>query len=239
MFSPHYTRFVVRTDDSTQVKDTKTRLLRNFAAVDNYQGLLREFVVSPVFIRSPRGTTCQLSIAFGQDYTDDVDETLVAGAIQGIGHIARNLPESTAQCLNALMACIKSPHGGVPIHSTLTARSSGLNILADPVVASAVVELKTLVQAQMHDATPAGSSSAPLTIVERLAYRIDEIRHSQARACVVWLVGQYAADDSPGAVVEGVAPWAPDVLRKVAKSLREEVRSCHRPLWLRSVELDH
>jgi AP-3 complex subunit beta len=51
---------------------------------------------------------------------------------------------------------------------------------------------------------------------------MDEIRHSKARACVVWLVGQYAADDSPGAVVEGVAPWAPDVLRKVAKSFREE-----------------
>ena len=46
-----------------------------------------------------------------QDYTDDVDETLVAGAIQGVGHIARTLPEVTSQCLNALMACIKSPHG--------------------------------------------------------------------------------------------------------------------------------
>jgi hypothetical protein len=43
-----------------------------------------------------------------------VDETLVARAIQGIGHIARTLPESTAQCLNALMACIKSPHGRLP-----------------------------------------------------------------------------------------------------------------------------
>ncbi|KAH9018479.1 adaptin N terminal region-domain-containing protein [Lactarius pseudohatsudake] len=180
LFSSHYTRFVVRSDDSTQVKDSKTRLLRNFVTVDNYQALLREFV----------------------DYTDDVDETLVAGAIQGIGHIARNLPESTAQCLNALLACIKSPH--------------------DPVVASAVVELKTLVQAQMHTASHPGPSSAPLTIVERLAYRIDEIRHAKARACVVWLVGQYAADDSPSAVVEGVAPWAPDVLRKVAKSFRDE-----------------
>jgi AP-3 complex subunit beta len=134
------------------------------------------------------------------------------------------------------MACIKSPHGGDSIHSTLTARSSGLSILADPVVASAVVELKTLVQAQMHTATPTGSSSAPLTIVERLAYRMDEIRHSKARACVVWLVGQYAADESPGTVVEGVAPWAPDVLRKVAKSFREEVRCCHSPLNTGSVE---
>jgi AP-3 complex subunit beta len=76
----------------------------------------------------------------------------------------------------------------------------------------------------MQGATFASSSSAPLSIVERLAYRIDEIRHAQARACIVWLVGQYAADDSPNALVEGVVPWAPDVLRKIAKSFRDEVR---------------
>jgi len=74
-------------------------------------------------------------------------------------------------------------------------------------------------------------------IVERLAYRIDEIRHAQARACIVWLVGQYAADDSPNAVVEGVAPWAPDVFRKIAKSYRDEARG--RTLHFRSVELAH
>jgi hypothetical protein len=76
----------------------------------------------------------------------------------------------------------------------------------------------------MQGATHAGPSSTPLTIVERLAYRIDEIRHAQARACIVWLVGQYAADDSPNAAVEGVVAWAPDVLRKIAKSFRDEAR---------------
>jgi AP-3 complex subunit beta len=97
-------------------------------------------------------------------------------------------------------------------------------------VANAVVELKSLVQTQMQmqGASHAGPSSAPLTIVERLAYRIDEIRHAQARACIVWLVGQYAADDSPNAVIEGVKPWAPDVLRKIAKSLRDEARGRQR-----------
>lgn len=34
------------------MKDTKTRLLRNLVTVDNFQALLREFVVSPVFTRS-------------------------------------------------------------------------------------------------------------------------------------------------------------------------------------------
>ena len=89
----------------------------------------------------------------------------------------------------------------------------------------------------MQGATHAGPSSIPLTIVERLAYRIDEIRHAQARACIVWLVGQYAADDSPNAVVEGVVPWAPDVFRKIAKSFRDEARG--RTFHFRSVELAH
>jgi AP-3 complex subunit beta len=53
----------------------------------------------------------------------------------------------------------------------------------------------------------------------------------------VWLVGQYAADDSPNAVVEGVVPWAPDVFRKIAKSFRDEARG--RTLHFRSVELAH
>lgn len=99
-----------------------------------------------------------------------------------------------------------------------------LNTSVDCVVANAVIELKSLVQTQTQGATHAGPSSTPLTIVERLAYRIDEIRHAQARACIIWLVGQYAADDSPNTVVEGVVPWAPDVLRKIAKSFRDEAR---------------
>ena len=120
------------------------------------------------------------------------------------------------------MACIKSPHGRLPV--LIRIRFETLIASVDCVVANSVVELKSLVQTQMQNATHAGPSSMPLMIVERLAYRIDEIRHARARACVVWLVGQYAADDSPNAVVEGVVPWAPDVFRKIAKSFRDEAR---------------
>jgi AP-3 complex subunit beta len=70
------------------------------------------------------------------------------------------------------------------------------------------------------------NSTSAFTIIERLAYHIEEMRHPQARACVIWLVGQYAEDGSPkapGMGIEGVAGWAPDVLRRTAKSFREEV----------------
>jgi hypothetical protein len=85
------------------------RLLRNLITVDNCQALLREFVVSRLY-----SVAAHLVLIFVQDYTDDVDETLIAGSIRGIGQIARTLPESTTPCLNALTACIKSPHGRPP-----------------------------------------------------------------------------------------------------------------------------
>lgn len=75
---------------------------------------------------------------------------------------------------------------------------------------------------------------SPVSIISRLAYRIDEIHHPQARACILWLVGQYAAAPETGTnidsgiggagnVPEGVVPWAPDVLRKAAVTFRQEV----------------
>ncbi|KAI0313175.1 adaptin N terminal region-domain-containing protein [Amylostereum chailletii] len=183
LFSPYYTRFIIHADDSSPVKATKMRLLQLFVTADNHQALLREFI----------------------DYADDDDDTLVEGAIRAIGHIARVAPESSQQCLNALMAFIKSRH--------------------DIVVSSAVLVLKSLVQTQLVVMPNISSGSSPLSIISRLAYRIDEIHHPNARACVIWLVGQYGADETRtgGAVVEGVAAWAPDVLRRTAKTFREEM----------------
>ena len=42
---------------------------------------------------------------------DDADDELVADSIQAIGYIARVVPESTQQCLTALMSFIQSKHG--------------------------------------------------------------------------------------------------------------------------------
>ena len=95
----------------------------------------------------------------------------------------------------------------------------------DIVVSSAVQVLKSLVQSQRLPTANASGSS--LAIISRLAYRIDEIHHPDARACVVWLVGQYSADEarSGDGVIEGVVEWAPDVLRRTAKTFRQEVSS--------------
>ncbi|KAI0029762.1 adaptin N terminal region-domain-containing protein [Vararia minispora EC-137] len=138
------------------------------------------------------------------DYVEDDDDALVGRAVHAIGHIARVVPEATPQCLAALMGFIKSHH--------------------DVVVTHAVLVLKALVQTQLASGAPAASAPA-LAIVERLAHRLDEMRHPHARACVLWLVGQYAPDPArtgDGVVGEGVASWAPDVLRRAVRSFRDE-----------------
>ncbi|KAJ7722558.1 adaptin N terminal region-domain-containing protein [Mycena maculata] len=142
------------------------------------------------------------------DYADDPDDEVVSDAIRAIGKCAQLIPECTQQCLTALITMIKSQ--------------------SDAVVSGAVVVLKYLVQAQLSAssssfaAVAAAAQQSPLTIISHLARRIDDIRHAQARACALWLVGQYSASNDPSAGPEGIVEWAPDVLRKSAKGFSAE-----------------
>lgn len=102
----------------------------------------------------------------------------------------------------------------------------------DVVVGNAVIVLKQLVQLNMQNQQTPTTSYSPLSIISRLAYRIDDVRNPRARACIIWLVGQYAATDTstvtagePQVGPEGIASWAPDVLRKTTKSFMQEVCS--------------
>ncbi|KAJ3481196.1 hypothetical protein NLI96_g7828 [Meripilus lineatus] len=190
LLAPHYTSFLVRADDPRPIKKDKMQLLRVVISADNYQALLREFI----------------------HYAEDADDELVSDAIQAIGYCARLVPESTQQCLTALMSFIQSRY--------------------DPVVTNAVLVLKSLVQVRLHQkaAIAAVSSSfSPTSIISKLAYRIDDIRHPKARACVLWLVGQHAGTDSLPVEngvqrigPEGITPWAPDVLRKATITFAKE-----------------
>lgn len=104
--------------------------------------------------------------------------------------------------------------------------------LPDAAISNSVLVLKSLVQSQLllpqNGLADSGASvpKSPLRIVAELAGRIDEVKHPLARACVVWLAGQYAAsvDGQPGDPgISGIAVWAPDVLRRVAKTFASEV----------------
>ncbi|KIK10203.1 hypothetical protein K443DRAFT_126976 [Laccaria amethystina LaAM-08-1] len=134
------------------------------------------------------------------DYADDTNDEVVAEAIRALGRCARQVPDSVQHCLTALISMIKSPH--------------------DVVVSNAVLVLKYLVQTQLDvgSSSVARTSQSPLSIISHLARRIDDIKHAQARACILWLVGQYGSSNSR----DGVAEWAPDVLRKTAKTFGDE-----------------
>ena len=120
------------------------------------------------------------------------------------------------------------------VHSIHNYDTASLTLsLLDVVVASAIVVLKLLVQIKLQQQQQSQIAIpdvySPLLIISRLAYRIDEINHPDARACILWLVGQYAGAESStitlSAAPEGVAPWAPDVLRKSAIVFGQQVCS--------------
>lgn len=67
-------------------------------------------------------------------------------------------------------------------------------------------------------------NNLPVTVVSRLAYLIDDIKHPKSRSCAVWLVGQYAClKTGKVGALDGIAEWAPDVLRRTCKSFTHEV----------------
>ena len=86
-------------------------------------------------------------------------------------------------------------------------------------MSNAVIVLKTLLQVQVS----APRVPSATHIVSRLARSIDVIKHENARACVLWLVGQYAECHDPTPGPPGITEWAPDALRKTAKSFSQEV----------------
>ncbi|QRV74884.1 AP-3 complex subunit beta-2 [Ceratobasidium sp. AG-Ba] len=135
-----------------------------------------------------------------KDYVYDEDERFGRAAADAIGRCARVVPDASGQCVAALMSLSDSGD--------------------DTPAAASILALRTLLQSQhtstIHD------------VVRTLAGRIEDIKHPEARACVIWLVGQHAADtgDTTGSrspfAVERVTEWGPDVLRVMAKRFPSE-----------------
>ncbi|KAJ4001374.1 adaptin N terminal region-domain-containing protein [Lentinula boryana] len=183
LFSPHFVRFFMLSDDPRQVKAEKIKLLVCLINYENHQSIFRELI----------------------GYTEDPNDQIAADCIAAIGRCAEIIPESMQTCLAALTEMIKNNH--------------------DVVVSNAILVLKNLVQTQLSQPSsikPTNPSRSSLNIISDLARRIDDIRHPQARACVIWLVGQYCVSNQVPNGPAGVAKWAPDVLRRTAKGFSKE-----------------
>lgn len=83
---------------------------------------------------------------------------------------------------------------------------------AEAVVAESVVVIKTLLQLGARESTPI-QARRHRAIIKHLARLLDSIKVPMARASIAWLVGEYSA---------AVPNVAPDILRKLAKSFRDE-----------------
>ncbi|EAU85554.2 beta-NAP protein [Coprinopsis cinerea okayama7 len=207
LFAPFHARFFIRmSSDSLPLKKDKIRVLLNLVtpSMSTSETTSNDHIhdLWPVILREL------------ESYADDTNDEVVGDAIKGIGVLARVVGrldggEVAKTCLEKLVGMIASPY--------------------DVVVNNAVQVLKELVHIQLVDQLrtghgwSAGGQMGALSIVNHLARKFDDIKHAEARACIVWLVGQYAAAGEGGTNgIDGIVDWAPDVLRKGAKSFASE-----------------
>ncbi|XP_056646948.1 AP-3 complex subunit beta-1 [Diorhabda sublineata] len=119
-----------------------------------------------------------------QTYISNSDKNFVAATIQAIGRCACSISEVTDSCLNGLVSLLSNRD--------------------EAVVAESVVVIKRLLQTQAAD---------PKEIITHMARLLDSITVAQARAAILWLLGEHS---------QKVPQVAPDVLRKMAKSFPDE-----------------
>ncbi|XP_075234069.1 adaptor related protein complex 3 subunit ruby [Lycorma delicatula] len=119
-----------------------------------------------------------------QTYISSTDKEFVAAAIQAIGRCASNIKEVTDSCLSGLVSMLSNRD--------------------EAVVAESVVVIKKLLQSQPF---------RHKDIISHMARLFDSITVPQARASILWLIGEYS---------KLVPTIAPDVLRKVAKTFTSE-----------------
>lgn len=117
-------------------------------------------------------------------YLSNNDKHFVAATIQAIGRCACSISEVTDTCLGGLVSLLSNRD--------------------EAVVAESVVVIKRLLQTQAAD---------PKEIITHMARLLDSITVAQARAAILWLLGEHS---------QKVPKIAPDVLRKLAKTFSDE-----------------
>ncbi|KAL3289609.1 hypothetical protein HHI36_023021 [Cryptolaemus montrouzieri] len=119
-----------------------------------------------------------------QTYISHSDKQFVAATIQAIGRCACSISVVTDSCLNGLVSLLSNRD--------------------EAVVAESVVVIKRLLQTQAADLQE---------IITHMARLLDSITVAQARAAILWLLGEHS---------QKVPKTAPDVLRKMAKTFADE-----------------
>ena len=110
---------------------------------------------------------------------------MLRARVQAVGRIASALPDVADRCLRGLMGLI--------------------NTSSEVVVAAAIIVIRQLLQQHPQH----------VNIIVRLAKKLDETTVPQARAAIVWIIGEFQSQPR-------VAALAPDTLRVLAKKFMQE-----------------
>ncbi|KAI9889620.1 MAG: AP-3 complex subunit beta [Vezdaea aestivalis] len=129
---------------------------------------------------------CGIILSELEHFSRGSDLDLVQESVRAIGRCAQNDPASSARCMRLLLRQISSPDGNL--------------------VAESLTVIRHLIQQD-----PGNHA----TTVIRLAKKLDTITSPDARASIIWLVGEFAG-------INGANNVAPDVLRILTKGFAEE-----------------
>ena len=119
-------------------------------------------------------------------FTRASNNELVQAAVQAIGRCAQHDPKASARCMQLLFKHMSSQDGNL--------------------VAESVTVIRHLIQQ---------APQSHIKTVIRLAKNLDTTVHAEARASIIWLVGEFAG-------IGGEDNIAPDVLRILAKNFVDE-----------------
>jgi AP-3 complex subunit beta len=121
-----------------------------------------------------------------EHFTRTQSNELVRESVRAIGRCAQSDPRTTSRCLNLLLKQTSSPDGNL--------------------VAETLTVIRHLIQQD-----PASHTAT----VIKLAKNLDTMTNPEARASIIWLVGEFAG-------VGGEDNIAPDVLRILAQAFADE-----------------
>ena len=121
-----------------------------------------------------------------EQFTKNSDKELVRDSVRAIGKCAQNDSKTSIRCLNSLLSQVSSEDGNL--------------------VAESLTVIRHLIQQD--------PSSHASTVI-RLTKHLDTMTNPEARASIIWLVGEFAGLDGNNII-------APDVLRILAKGFTDE-----------------
>ena len=122
-----------------------------------------------------------------EHFSQGPQNDLVRESVRAIGRCAQNDPRTSARCLRLLLKQISSPDGNL--------------------VAESLTVIRHLIQQ---------NPSAHKKTVIHLANNLDTTTNPEARASIIWLVGEFASDEDEEKDI------APDVLRLLVKGFADE-----------------